>query len=350
MKIQKSNYGTLKDGRGVELFTLSNSNGLSAKITNLGGIIVSLETPDKNGILGDIALGKASLEGYLQGHPFFGALTGRVAGRIGGAQFEIDGQTYKLEKTDPPNCLHGGLDGWDKQIWEASIIEEEGIEKLQLKYQDAAGHNNFPGTVQATVCYGLLEDNSFEITYRAESDHKTPFNPTNHCYFNLNGEASGSIQTHCVQISASKVALTHDDMTLNGQKAEVSSGLNDFRDPIKLGNLNELTHRNADTHYFLDGGRTEQPRQVASVYDPTSGRELKLLTTEPGVQFYGAINLSKDTPDLGKDNQPYKTYGAFCLETQDYPDSIHFPELGSAILSPGEDYYSRTLFNLSVRS
>lgn len=349
MQIQSSHYGSLKDGQNIRLFTLKNENNYSVSIINLGGIIVRLDAPDRNGLVEDIALGKATLADYEAGHPNFGALTGRVAGRISGAIFELEGKTHKLEANNGPNCLHGGTDGWEKQVWEPTIMKEEGIEKLQLSYRDPDGHNHFPGTINCTVSYALLEDNTLEITYYASTDAPTPFNPTNHVYFNLAGEASGTVHDHVVRIDADSIAQADADMTLNGKKETVQAGLNDLRKAIRIGDLSELSHRNADTHYFLNGGRSTEPRSVADVYDPKSGRHLELLTTEPGVQFYAATNLSLEAPDIGKDQRAYKTFGAFCLETQDYPDSIHHPHLGSALLRPEKAFHSRTCFKFSVR-
>ena len=350
MQNSKQNYGTLKDGREVNIFNLVNKHQLKAQITNYGGIIVNLKAPNKEGDFTDIVLGKASLAEYEKGHPCFGALTGRVAGRIGNAQFEIDGQPYQLEANNGPNCLHGGLDGWHLQVWDANIIYDNGIEKLHLSYTDPDGHNNFPGNVTAEVTYALLENNALEITYRAHTDKATPFNPTNHCYFNLAGESTGAstLLDHIVQIDATATAKTTEEMTLIGEKSELIKGFNDLRNPIRIGDLSELNNRNVDSHYFLKGGRTQLPRHVATVSHPQSKRIFKLWTTEPGVQFYTAINLSTEGLDLGKNHKAYETMGAFCLETQDYPDSIHYPSMGSAILRPESNFYSRTLFQIET--
>lgn len=350
MQISKQNYGTLKDGRDVHIFTLVNQQKQKVQITNYGGIIVSFEVLDNEGQFTDIVLGKASLSDYEKGHPCFGALTGRVAGRISDAQFEIDGESYQLDANNGPNCLHGGIDGWHLQLWDANIIYENGIEKLHLSYTDPDGQNNFPGTVSAEVTYALLENNALEITYRAYTDQATPFNPTNHCYFNLAGESTGAstLLDHIVQIDATATAKTSDDMTLVGEKSELIEKLNDLRNPIRIGDLSELSSKNADSHYFLKGGRTQLPRHVATISHPQSKRVFKLWTTEPGVQFYAAINLSTEGPDIGKDHKAYETFGAFCLETQDYPDSIHYPSMGSAILRPGSNFYSRTLFQIET--
>ena len=350
MQISKEQYGTLKDGREIQLFTLVNKKKVKLQITNYGGIIVLFEVPDKLGYMEDIVLGKASLAEYEKGHPCFGALTGRVAGRIGNAKFEINGRSYQLDANNGPNCLHGGLDGWHLQVWDAKIIYENGIKKLHLSYTDPDGHNNFPGTVSAQVTYALLDNNALEITYRAHTDKATPFNPTNHCYFNLAGESTGAstLFDHIVQIDATATAETSTDMTLIGEKSELIKGFNDLRSPIRIGDLSELSTKNVDSHYFLKGGRTQIPRHVATITHPQSGRVFKLSTTEPGVQFYTAINLSAEGPDIGKNHKAYETLGAFCLETQDYPDSVHYPSMGSAILEPDSNFYSRTLFQIET--
>lgn len=343
MRIKKEPYGKLQNGEKVDLFTLKNDNGMLCKITNYGGIITNLMLPEKDGEI-DVVLGKKSLEDYLASNsPYFGALTGRVAGRIIDAQFTLEGSDYYLDANDGKHCLHGGKNGWDKQLWNASIIRDSGIDKLQLTYLDKDGKNNFPGNVECTVTYGLTGDNSLEISYKATSDKDTPFNPTNHSYFNLSGENSGTILNNEVQIIADEIAEASGDMTLTGNKMPVIPDLNDLREPIRIGNLCELSHRNIDTHYFLKGGRTKNPRFVGKVYDPTSKRTLELHTTEPGVQFYGAMNLSKDADEIGKNGNIYPVYGAFCLETQDYPNSINQP-LGTAILKANQTFRSKTLF------
>ena len=349
MKIISSRFGKLPNGSEAKIFTLKNKNDLKLSITNYGGIITNLFVPDKNGKFTDIVLGKSSLEEYLNPHPFFGALTGRVAGRIGNGKFRINNKEYQLALTDGPNCLHGGKDGWDKQLWKATLINRHGIEKLNLEYKDLDGKNNFPGTISCNVTYALLDDNSLEIEYNAKADQFTPFNPTNHSYFNLNGESSGSIKNHQIQILADEVALAKEDMTLIGKKADVIESLNDFRKPIYLKDLKELSHKNADTHYFLNGGRSKKARLVATAYSEDSGRFMEVLTTEPGVQFYGSISLSKDTLDIGKNNKAYQTCGGFCFETQDYPDSINFPDMGSAFLDNSENFYSKTIYRFSLK-
>ena len=343
MVIVKEKFGKLESGKEVFIYTLKNEKNFEVKISDYGGIIVSIFTPDIDGNFSDICLGKASLKDYEKGHPYFGALTGRVAGRIGNGKFQLNDTIYNLDKNNGPNCLHGGVDGWHLQVWKSKIINHGENEKLHLYYEDYDGHNNFPGCVKVEVIYALV-DNALEITYRAKSDKDTPFNPTNHCYFNLSGDNFGSLKHHEVQIFSNSTAVVNSDMTLTGERSDLVPGINDFRKPVKLGGLSEMSYRNVDTHYFFEEGRTKIPRKIAKISDEKSGRIMEVHTTEPGAQFYAGINLSLTEPDIGKDGKPYKNCGAFCIETQDYPDSVNFPLLGNAILKAGEQFYSQTRY------
>ncbi len=346
MSIQKTDFGTLSSGENVDLYVLTNSNGLSAKITNYGGIIVELNVPDRDGKLADILLGKDSLDDYLAGHPYFACITGRVAGRIAGASFELEGATYPLLANNGPNNLHGGPEGFDTILWDASIVVVDGIEKLRLSTTDPDGNNGFPGTIECSVTYALLEDDSLEITYEATTTKTTPFNITNHAYFNLRGQGNGDVLDHQFQIFADTVASVDEDSTLIGRRDPVTAGFNDFRQPVRLGDQGELVIGNADIHFFVDGGRTEQPKPAATVYEPESGRVMEVLSTEPGVQFYAGLFL--DEP--GKGGVTYSKSTGFCLETQDYADSVHFPDMGGAILRPGDTFKSTTHFKFSTRA
>jgi len=348
MSIESESYGTLPAGGEVSLFTLVNADGLRAEVTNYGGTLVALYVPDRDGELDDIVLGKDDLQGYLDGHPCFGSTVGRVAGRIGGARFKLDGATYELEATQPPNCLHGGPEGYDKVLWKAEAAEIDGVEKLKLTYTDPDGHNGFPGTVEVTVTYALLDDNSLEIAYHAETDKATPFNLTNHSYFNLRGQGKGDVLRHHLQIFAGRVGSVDEDSTLLGRADPVREGYNDFREPIVLGDLDKLEVGNADIHFFLESGRTHIPKPAAVVREPESGRVMEVFTTEPGVQFYAALNLSVEEPDHGKGGVLHRPREAFCLETQDYPDSVNFPEMGDAILRPDEPFESKTIYRFST--
>jgi aldose 1-epimerase len=348
MSITSSVYGSLPSGESAKLFTLTNSNGLSAQVTNYGAILVALNVPDRTGKFADVVLGKDSLDGYLAGHPCFGSTCGRVAGRIGGAKFKIDGQTYTLEaNNNGVNNLHSGPEGFHLMLWQADIINDAGIEKLQLNLTDPDGHNGFPGTVNCSVTYTLLENNTLEIHYQASTDHTTPFNPTNHSYFNLRGH--GDILSHEVQIFANSVATVNENSTLLGRRDPVVAGYNDYRQPVQLGSLKTLDVGNADIHFFLDDGHTNKVKPAAKINEPESGRIMEVLTTAPGVQFYAGLALSEDGPEIGKAGVQHKPMHAFCLETQDYPDSINFPDMGNAILKPGEIFESTTQFRFSTK-
>lgn len=349
MRITSQPYGTLPGGEAVRLFTLTNANGLRAEVTPYGGILVALHVPDREGKLGDVVLGKDSLEGYLAGHPCFGSICGRVAGRISGARFELGGKTYRLEATGNQhgNNLHSGPEGFHTMLWDAEVVDDFGVEKLRLRLSDPDGHNGFPGTVECTVTYALLDDDSLQIHYEATTDHTTPFNPTNHSYFNLRGH--GDVLDHEVQIFGDSVATVDANSTLIGRRDPLVPGYNDYREPVRLGNLETLEVGNADIHFFLDQGRSAHPKPAATVKDPTSGRVMEVLTTEPGVQFYAGLFLSDEGPEIGKGGAIHKAMHGLCLETQDYADSIHHPEMGGAVLRPGETFKSTTVFRFTTQ-
>lgn len=346
MSITSKPYGKLPDGSDVELYTLTNANGLRAEVTNYGGILVALHVPDREGTLGDVVLGKDALDGYLAGHPCFGAICGRVAGRISGARFEIDGTSYKLEANDNGNSLHSGPEGFHTMLWDAAVIEDFGVEKLRLRLTDPDGHNGFPGTVRCTVTYALLDDDSLQIHYEATTDQSTPFNPTNHSYFNLRG--SGDVLDHSLRIFADSVATVDANSTLIGRRDPVVPGYNDYREPVRLRDREKLEVGNADIHFFLDEGRTTLPKPAATVTEPTTGRVMEVLTTEPGVQFYAGLSLAEEGPEPGKNGVSHQPLDGLCLETQDYANSVNHPELGGAVLCPGETFKSTTLFRFSV--
>ncbi|MEO0509441.1 MAG: aldose epimerase family protein [Verrucomicrobiota bacterium] len=348
MRITQTPFGH-HGNEPISLFRLQNSNGLNVNITNYGGIVISLNAPDRNGKLADIVLGKDSLEDYLAGHPCFGTITGRVAGRIGGGRFTIDGIDYKLVQNNGSNCLHGGEEGFDKMVWRASIIQEDSIEKLRLTLSDPDGHNNFPGTLDCTVTYALLEDNSFEIKYSATTDKTTPLNLTNHSYFNLAGHDSGDILDHELQIIADTVASVDSDATLVGRKDPVEIGYNDYREAVALKDREVLETGNADIHFNHPEGRTNHPKWIASVYEPVSGRYMEVLTTEPGVQFYAGLALSADGREHGKGGCDYPALSGLCLETQDYADSVNYPDMGGAVLKSGSTFQSTTIFRFSTK-
>ena len=344
MPIKTTEFGRMPDGTAVASHTLSNKHGVTAEILSLGGILRSLRVPDRDGRFDDIVLGKETLDDYLAGHPFFGCITGRTAGRIRGAAFSIDGHRYEVDANEGPNCLHGGPENFSKMVWQTAVVEDSGIEKLRLTLRDPDGHNGFPGNVDCAVTYALYDDNTLEIHYSAETDAPTPLNLTNHSYFNLAGAGSGDVLDHEVAIFADTIAPSHHDQTLTGERAPVSADHNDYREPVRLGDRPVLDKANADTHFFLPEGRTPHPKAAATVRHPESGRRMEVFTTEPGVQFYAGLLLAKNGPVSGKDGAAYERCAGLCFETQDYPDAVNHPDLGDAVIRPGEPRTSTTLF------
>lgn len=348
LAILEHSFGQLADGRAAKLYTLRNANGLLAKITNYGAILTELHAPDNTGKLDDIVLGRASLNDYEAGHPYFGAIVGRVAGRISRAQFKLNQKIYRLPANNGSNCLHGGPQGFDRQLWDARSFELDGQPYLELSYIDPDGSNGFPGNLKCRVCYSLSDTDELRITYWAQCDQACPLNLTNHSYFNLNGHQAGPITDHQIQLFADHRACAATDGTLLGKKVPVEQGLNDFRQAIRLGSLQALDTRNADTHYFLPAGRTAEPTAAAKMTAPISGRVLEAWTTEPGLQFYAGLHLNEATGGKNKNHAEYPALSGFCLETQDYPDAVNQPELGHNILLPGQTFESTTCFRFST--
>ena len=348
MSISEHPYGRLADGRTVKLYTLRNSQGLTAKLTNYGGIITELHVPDHAGNFDDIVLGCNNLETYTKKHPYFGAIIGRVAGRISQAQFELDQKIYRLPANQGSNCLHGGLHGFDSQLWDAHYSEIQGQAFIELSLTDPDGSNGFPGKLQCKVRYSLSDANELRIEYRAQCDQATPLNLTNHSYFNLNGHQAESITDHLIQLLASHRDCAANDGTLTGKMVPLEVGLNDFRDGIELGSLSTLDNRNADTHYFLPAGRSAEPKAAAKIVAPTSGRVMEVWTTEPGLQFYAGLHLDATVRNQNKQQAIYPALSGFCIETQDYPDAVNRPDLGCTLLRPGQVFESTTCFRFST--
>lgn len=345
MPITSTFYGELSDGSPVQLFTLSNNADLTVKITDYGGIVVSIEAPDREGNVVDVALGKANLAGYLAGHPYMGAITGRVAGRLTGGKFTLDGQDYQLALNNGPNHLHGGIKAFDKVIWQAEVVTEDGQEKLRLRHHDPDGANGYPGNVDCTVDYAVTETGALRIDYHITTDRATPMAVTNHAYFNLKGEGEGTILDHEIWIIGDEVSVMDADMTLLGKKRSVNGLADDFRDPVILADRIAGLHEQHGSGYFLPGGRTSEPRLVARAREPQSGRVLETLTTEPYLQFYTSSQMEEGEP--GKTGA-YGKHSAFCLEAQPYPDSVNSPELGDGVLRPGEDFRSTTIYRFTT--
>lgn len=349
--VVRAPFGETAEGQAVEVFTLRNAGGVEARVINYGGTIISLKTPDRSGQPGDIVLGFDSLAPYLAGTPYFGALIGRYGNRIGGARFELDGQTYQLPANDGPNHLHGGPRGFDKVVWSAEPFERAKERGLVLRYTSPAGEQGYPGTLSATVTYTLTDENELVVEYQATSDQPTPVNLTQHSYFNLAGDGAGDILGHELMIAASHYTPVDSTLIPTGEIAPVAGTPFDFRTATPIGARIGGDHVQLkyglgyDHNWVLD--RTGDGLALAArVVEPGSGRTLEIRTTEPGIQFYSGNFL--DGTITGKGGHVYAHRTGFCLETQHYPDSPNQPSFPSTILRPGEEYRTRTVFTFGV--
>jgi aldose 1-epimerase len=346
-RLEQSDFGKLRDGETVHLFTFHNKNGMVVKAMDFGLIITEIHAPDRNGKLGDVVLGFDNLERYLKGHPFFGAIAGRYANRIAKSSFTIDGQEYKLFANNGKNSLHGGKVGFDKKLWTAQEVPS-GADRatVEFKYTSKDGEEGYPGNLNVTVRYTLTDANEWIIEYAGVTDKKTVVNLTNHSYFNLAG--SGDVTNHEIEIEADQYTPVDAELIPTGEIAPVKGTPLDFTTPHKIGERQGQTGLGGYDHNFvLRRGVTAKPRLAARVYEPTSGRILEVSTTEPGVQLYTAIGLDGSITGVG--GVKYPKWGAFCLETQHYPDSPHHPNFPSTILEPGKKYQTTTSFKFSTK-
>lgn len=349
-------WGKTSAGEDVQLFVLTNQNGMEARITNYGGIIVSLKVPDKAEKLADVVLGFDTLEPYLGKHPHFGCLTGRYANRIAGAAFEIDGVQYDVTANSGKNHIHGGKEAFDKKLWQAKILEGENA--VELSYTSADGEEGFPGKLDCKVTYRLSENNALSIEYRAETDKPTVVNLTNHSYFNLAGEGSGDILDHELMIPAETYTATDDELIPTGEIASVLDTPLDFTTPHRIGeriaaNFKPLMQGKGYDHNYIipqptsgfGMGSGPSLPLAARVKDPKSGRIMEVMTSDPAVQLYTGNHLKSVK---GKGGHVYEARHGFCLETQKYPDSPNKPQFPSAVVRPGEPYLHITIFKFSA--
>ncbi|HVO99082.1 MAG TPA: aldose epimerase family protein [Bryobacteraceae bacterium] len=341
-KLTSADFGKTREGAAVKIFTLTNKNGLEARITSYGGRLVSLKTPDKAGAMGDVVLGFDSLDGYLSENPFFGALVGRYANRIGHAQFTLDGALYKVPKNDGENSLHGGLRGFDKVVWTARELPGGGLE---LTYLSKDGEEGYPGNLKATVIYHLTDANELKIDYEATTDKDTVVNLTNHSYFNLKG--SGDILGHQLTLNADRFTPVDSGLIPTGVLQMVAGTPFDFRKSTAIGaridkNDEQLKLGRGYDHNWVLNKKDSELSLAARVEEPASGRIMEVWTTQPGVQFYTGNFL--DGTIKGKGGQVYVRRAALCLETQHFPDSPNKPNFPSTVLKPGQHYKSTTIY------
>ena len=343
---------TEHDFDGVKEYRLTNASGMHVRITNYGAIITSIVVPDRNGKLSDVALGYAGLEGYVNApdKPYFGAIVGRYGNRIAGGRFTLDGREYTLPTNNGPNSLHGGYFGFDKVIWHAQVVGNDGV---RLTYASFDGEQGYPGNLTVHVTYRLTDENEIVVDYEASTDKATPVNLTQHTYFNLKGEGEGTILDHELQINADRYTPVDETLIPTGALALVEGTPFDFRKAKAIGRDIEQAHPQLkygggfDHNWVLARATESDLEKAATLFEPTTGRVMEVWTTEPGLQFYCGNFL--DGRLKGKQGKPYIHRGGLCLETQHFPDSPNQPEFPSTILRPGKTLTSRTVFRFSAR-
>ncbi|MGC3959947.1 MAG: aldose epimerase family protein [Verrucomicrobiota bacterium] len=342
-------FGQTPKGKAVTLYTLRNANGVVATICNYGGLVTSLQVPDRNGKLGDVVLGYDNLAGYLKETPYFGALIGRYGNRIAKGKFALNGQTYTLATNNGPNALHGGLKGFDKVVWDAKPLITAQGPALELRYVSKDGEEGYPGTLTVTAVYTLTANNALQLDYTATTDKDTVANLTQHSYFNLAGK--GDILGHEVMINADKFTPVDATLIPTGELPSVAGTPFDFRKATtigaRIGEQNEqLKFGGGYDHNWVIAKPAGQLAVMARVSEPTSGRVLEVLSTEPGLQFYSGNFL--DGTITGKGGWVYQFRNGFCMEPQHYPDSPNQPNFPSVVLKPGQVYHNTIIYRFSV--
>jgi aldose 1-epimerase len=349
--IVKSDYATTKDGVKIEKYTLTNANGMTMEVITMGGDIIKLTAPDKDGKFADVVLGYTTPDLYLDGNPyFFGAVIGRYGNRIAKGKFTLDGKEYQLTVNDGPNSLHGGK-GFDKRVWAATPIEgnEPG---LKLTYTAKDGEEGYPGNLKVTVTYTLTNANELAIAYEAETDKATVVNLTQHSYFNLSGDFSKSIESQELELKAGKFLPVDATLIPTGELKAVAGTPFDFTKAKAIGkDINvaddQLKKGLGYDHCWVFDDASDNLKEVGSLYDAASGRFMQVYTTEPAIQFYSGnfIDGTKDSKTGGK----YQKRSGLCLETQHYPDSPNQASFPTTVLKPGEKYTTKTTYKFSVK-
>lgn len=346
MELTRDNYGYAGGGEKVYLYTLRNDNGITIKITNYGGIVTSIKTPDKNGQKANIVLGFKSLqdyisEAYLQNCPYFGGIIGRYANRIAKGKFQINGTTYTLPINNGPNSLHGGINGFDKVVWVPCEITKPDVVAVELKYRSVHMEEGYPGNLDVSVTYSLNFKNEFQIEYKAETDKTTVVNLTNHSYFNLTG-GKENILNHQLQLFAESYTVNDETLIPLGKIEKVAG--TDFTSPGKIGDRIRDLATGYD-HNFVLKTNHQKLVKAAVLFEESSGRIVEVSTTEPGIQIYSGYYI----PELeGPDGIKFGRYSGVALETQHYPDSPNHPEFPSTRLNPGETFRSRTIYKFGL--
>jgi aldose 1-epimerase len=341
-------FGKTRDSQEVKVHTLTNLKGLRARLIDYGATLISVETPDRNGKNANITLSFPALDGYLQRHPYFGSTVGRYGNRIAGGKFTLDGETYTLATNNGPNHLHGGRNGFDAVLWKAEPVTQPAAVGVKFSFTSADGEEGYPGKLDVTVSYTLTNDNELRIEYKATTDKPTVVCLTNHTYWNLAGAGSGDILKHELTLAADKYLPIDDTSIPTGAMNGVKGTPFDFTTPHaigeRIGELKKEPHKTRGyDHCYVLRGQQGKLELAARVKEPTSGRVMEVLTTEPGVQLYCGNFL-----DGGPGGGGFKQHEGLCLETQHYPDSPNKPEFPSTVLRPGQTYSSTTVHRFSV--
>jgi aldose 1-epimerase len=356
--VTSSSFGALADGTPIERFTLRSGRGVSVSVLTLGGIVQSLEVPDRAGRPANVALGFADLAGYtseayLADNPYFGAIAGRYANRIAGGRFTLDGREHRLAANDGPNSLHGGERGFDRRVWTGEVVQRPGAAGVALAYVSPAGEEGYPGRLAVEVRYTLDDRDRLRIDYEATTDAPTVVNLTNHTYWNLAGEGSGTVEDHRLQLVASRFTPVDAAAIPTGAIEPVAGTPLDFRRPQAIGARLREGHpqlaaaQGYDHNWVLDGEGGDDGLAVAArLRDPASGRALEISTTEPGIQFYSGNFL--DGTLYGTSGRAYRQGDGLALETQHFPDSPNQPAFPSTVLRPGEVLRSSSVYAFST--
>ncbi len=352
VSITESDFGTTTAGEKVAKYTMENKKGIRVDVITYGGRITSLRTPDKSGKMDNVVLGFDSIEQYEKENPYFGALIGRYGNRIAKGKFSLDGTEYTLAKNNGENSLHGGLQGFDKKVWDARTEEGDDSVKLILTYLSADMEEGFPGNLTTTISYTLNKDNSLDVLYEAQTDKTTVVNLTQHSYFNLSGDFSKTILDHVLEINADKFIPVDGGLIPTGRLAPVEGTPFDFREAKVIGKEIDADNEQIKLgggydHCWVLNNQTAGYRSVAMAYHPETGRTLEVLTDEPGIQFYTGNFLDGTLP--APNGGTYAHRSGFCLETQHYPDSPNQPEFPSVTLKPGDRYSTKTTFKFSTK-
>jgi aldose 1-epimerase len=351
--ITQESFGKISETENADIFTLRNTAGMTVRISNYGGTIVSWTAPDKDGNFEDITLGYDSLASYQKGSPYFGALVGRYGNRIAKGKFTLDGKTYTLATNNGANTLHGGLKGFDKVLWKTLTVDGE-EPQLVLNYTSKDGEEGYPGSLSVEVIYTLTKDNSLKIDYKATTDKATVVNLTNHAYFNLAGVKNITpILDHELTLNADKFLPVDATLIPTGELKPVAGTPFDFRKTKKIGlQINDTTdvqikYGGGYDHCWVSAYSSKTLKLVATVHEPKSGRVMEVLTTEPAFQFYTGNFL--DGTNIGKGGVTYPKRTGFCIETQHYPDSPNQSKFPSTVLRPKEIYQTSTVYKFSVK-